>query len=255
MNKNVSYNSINNIRAKLLLFIDKEIRTNKIKLLKVIPKACPEFSPRIQFEETFYQNIKDEIHFSLEYNHQNSISFCKSPKKNIENYQHTITNNNTIQKFKTNQNNKTGVFHSNFYLKKNIEKNNTTYLKPNNSKNYNLASSTIINLKGKVYIFKSARKIANVIKISDKSEKGEKYLKKLCNSLKIIKPRERNKKKAAVCFYTNPSLKYKKGGTSTVKQVDDINIIKSKVNKTKTFHGKSIIKDNSNTNNKNISLK
>ena len=247
MNRNISYNSINNIRAKLLLFIDKEIRTNKIKILKIIPKTRPGFSPRIQFEETFYQNKQDEIHFSLDQNRQNTTSFSKSPNKFTENRQNTIPNNNILQKFKTNQNNKSGIFHSNLYLKKNIEKNNPTYLKPNykhNSKNCRLVSNTIINLKGKVYMVKSKKKISNVIKISDKSDKGEKYLKKLCGSLKIIKPRERNKKKSVICFNKNLSLKNKKGDVSAIKRVDDINKLKTKVNKVKVFHRKSIIKDN-----------
>ena len=91
---------------------------------------------------------------------------------------------------------------------------------------------------------KSTKKISNVIKISDKSEKGEKYLKKLCGSLKIIKPRGRNKKKSVICFNKNLSLKNKKGDVSAIKRVDDINKLKTKVNKVKVFHRKSIIKDN-----------
>ena len=258
MNTNISYNSINNIRTKLLLFIDKEIRANNIKNLKLIPKinSC------IQFEETFSQNNLDEIHFSFCQDHQNIINTCEPPKKHIKNHQKNIPNKNIIPKFKISQDSKNKVIHCSFYPKKEIEKNNTTNLELNHeyeNNNYNLSSNLILGLKRKVV--KKTKKISEVIKFPKKSEKGEQYLKKLCNNLKIMKLKE-NRKKSKFCFCTNLSKsksklrrfasfhfiihneKNKRKGAPTSKHSNDINDFKTKIKKIKPFHRKSSIKDN-----------
>ena len=266
MSTNVSYNSINKIRMKLLLFIDKEVQSSKINYLKGAPKTYPELLQLVKFEETFSQNKPDETQLSFIQKPEN-IMKCYKPSRNyIENYQKKAI----ISKIKNIKNSKSEIFHSNFNPKKNTKKTNAR-LKPINeykNKYYDLNATNIINLKGKVYSIKSTKKKrSSVIEISNKQENGEEYLIKLCESLKIMK-QEQMRKKSNVCFFSNlsrPKEKItnltsshlfnkqgnnKKENVSTTKHIDTINRNNTKINKKKSFHKKSIIKANSNANNK-----
>ena len=273
MDTKITYNSINNIRTKLLLFIDKEIRSNKIKNIKLISKTHQGFTPRIQLEETFSQTKQDEIYLSFNQKEQDRIKLCESSKKYIETNYNKISNKIIISKFKNHKNKRNEIFHSNFYPKKDIEQNNSICLEIINeykNKKDNLNSNEIFNLNGKIYSIKSSKKISSVINISDKSTKGEKYLQKLCDSLKITKPKQ-IRKRSSVCFYSNFSKskdkltrlvsfhllnqygKNQKAGISTTKHVDEVNRIKNKIKKIKLLHRKFTKKDNLN-NNSNISI-
>ena len=261
---NISYITTNKIRTKLLLFIDKEIRTKKTNTLKIIKNAQSDSVHYIKFEETFSQNDPDKIYFSFCQEHKNFIKFNKPTNKYITNHQNHITNKNIIPKYK--------IHHCSLYPKNNPEKNNTanlTFIHENKYRNYDLKSNIIINLKGKVYHIKSAKKISSVIEISDKPENDERYLKKLCNSLKIMKFKK-NTKRSSICFCKNliksrdklnPHnsfnffTEYEKNrirGASTSKNVVNINRIKTKANKIKPFYRKITKKNNSNYNNVNI---
>ena len=273
MNTNISYNFINTVRTRLLLFIDKEIRANKLNNLRLIPNTPSEFSHRIQFEETFSQNRKDGINFSSVKNWQSNVNIYKSQEKYIENYQNKIVNNNMKRKYDTHKASKINIFNDNIYPKTNTAKNNINYLKPIlecSNKNNNLSSSIIIDFKGKVYSIKSTKKISSTINISNKSKKGEKYLKRLCESLKIMKPKQIAKKSGAGFYlhlsksreklirvaspsrFFNQHGKNKGRAISTVKNFGSIQRIKAKINKIKPFQTKSIKKYSSNTNTINI---
>ena len=267
---NVSYNIINSVRMKLLLFIDKEIRANKKNNLKLLPKVSPEFNHLIKCEETFFHNKQDEIHFSCFQNQQNIGHFFKSAKEYTENHQNKILNNSIISIFENNKIKKTVILHSDFYPRNHKEKNKTTYLKSireYNNKNYsNLSSNVIIDFKGKFYSIMTTKKTLSAKKLSYKSKKGGKYLKKLCYSLRIMKSKQ-IRIKSSICFHNSSMPKDKlvrvassshffdqnkkrKGkGASTVKIVDATHRIKKKLNKIKLFQIKSIKKSNSNTNN------
>ena len=265
MEGNISYNFINKIRTKLLLFIDKEMQPYKINRLKKISNTQPITSPFIQFEEIFTQKKPDDIYYSFSQNNQNIIKSFKSPKKYIENRQNKTPDNSIISEIKKNKNKKNEILHTNLYSKKTTENNNTSYLEFTHhykTKNSNLNTNVTINLKEKVY----PKKISMVQKKSKKPKKNEEYLKKLCNSLKIMKLKQ-NRKTSSVCFYTELSKskekhsriassnlsiqcgKNNKNEVSTSKHIATINRNKNKVNKIKTFYRKLTKKDNSNFNN------
>ena len=150
--------------------------------------------------------------------------------------------------------------------------NDAAYLKSihkNKKDHKKLNLNILINLNGKVYFIKSSKKISRVMKIIQKQEKDEEYLIKLCNSLKIMKPKHKTKK-SIYCLYSNLSkskekvtrndsfhlskkhLKNKKRNFSTTKHLDEINNKNDKINKIKPFHEKSTKKNNYNTNNINM---
>lgn len=268
MNTKISYNSINAIRTKLLLFIDEEIRTNKTNNLKIISNVLPGLNSCIKFEETFSQNKTYEIYFSNSQNHQNVVNFPKSAKKHIENHLNIISKNSNISKSKINKNKKNEIFYNNFFPKTVTQKKNITYLKHSHdykNQKFNSSSNAIISFKKKANPIKS-KIISDSKKIYNKPAKSEIYLKKLCCNLKIMKKKQ-NRKKASVCFSTN-SLKSKNKTTrfassnsflkhgkndreevSTFKYIAFNNRIKTKANKIKTIYKKLNKKDNSNSNN------
>ena len=176
-------NTANEIRTKLLLFIDKEIQT-KIKQKKLF------YNPQNKEQKniTLYSSIN-----KMYSNQQNKffISFNKFEKKISKNevivkknrrksqqsistyFASPITNDKQFQ----NGNVKNfSVYHGNPEGKR-------------NSQNYYLYNN-IINIKKNRYSIKKLQKPTSTFQIYKKPKTDRKYLKNLCNSLKIINKNE-----------------------------------------------------------------
>ena len=194
----------NKIRTKLLLFIDQEIQS-KIKQKKLFYNLQNEEQKNI----ILYPHT-DEIYSQ----HQNThfVSFSnfeeKTSKNDIKlkkirrNSRQSIstclaTPINKDVSFKSRESKNISVCYGNSICKKNFY-------------NYTLAYNNIINIKKNCYSIKKVLKPSSTFQIYKKQKTDKKYLKKLCNSLKIIKKNDsffnRRIKSKLNCFVKNVNI-------------------------------------------------
>ena len=163
-----SYSKYNRIRAKLLLFIDSEIQS-KIKHQKL--KFNCEDEIKISFEETFIQKQIDKYDFSS----------SKILKTKIDNSNKTISTNVESSKKITEKP----------HHKKRSNVHSKTFTKEGNHPN-KLLNDTI-RFNQKFYSIKNVTKQSSTFLILPKQKNATRYLKTLCNNLKI---RSKNKSHA-----------------------------------------------------------
>ena len=260
---NITYNHINNIRMKLLLFIDKEIQSNKKKdrKLNFIKQYDTENIHQIELEETYYEEKEEDHEIIISPFKLDSFILPKkrgsviiTSKTKIINSISPIFNKNTFSK-NININNK----NNNRFRKTVLEKNNNHFKKPTqiHHKRTVLGSAescdTVIKLKEKEYSIRRTNRISSVVKIYNEQKKDALYLKNLCNSIKLKKIDnkidknpgfffDKVAKSTEAAFVKKGSnclifrINKKKRGESTCKNEEDI-----KKRKTKTKM-KSIIK-------------
>ena len=204
MNTNIQklYSKYNQVRSKLLLFIDNEIQS-KIKQNNQNLRFNCASKIEISFEETFTQKQVDKYDFSL----SNTI---KTKKKH-----------NSNKSFSTNDNSSNKI--SNKSFQKERGSSHSKILETHPSKIFN----TNISINKKFYSIKNLPKQSSTFYILSNQKKAEKYLKTLCNSLKIrkisSKPLIHNR---SICISTNffDFIKIKK----TTKKSNGIKMLKSK---------------------------
>ena len=161
-----SYSKNNQVRSKLLLFIDNEIQF-KIKQNSQNLKFTFEHEPqtRISFEEIFIQKQTDKYEFP-------SSNIIKIKK-----------NDNSDKSFSTIDDswNKVG--------ERNQKKRDSTHSKSiNKLVNYpNKSTNDVICYKKKIYSIKNLSRHSITFLTLSNCKKGAEYLKNLCNSLKICK--------------------------------------------------------------------
>ena len=173
MNKNTKnlYYRNNQIRAKLLLFIDKEIQSKIKQNNKNLKFKCiNESLTKINFEETFTHKKTKKRHFSF----SNTLK-----TKNTDNSEKSVS---TID----DTSNKTSV---KLHKKKNITHSRT--LSREKDGRSNKLINNVICFDKKIYSIKNISKRSSAFLILPKQKNAAEYLKNLCNNLKISK----NKKK------------------------------------------------------------
>ena len=158
------YKKANKIRMKLLLFIDNEISLKKQKSSysnQFVKKEHKNCQAEINFEETFCHSFKNETHLissSDETTYSKSSTTCQSSR---------ISNKSHENYYKNNQK----IISDNYFIKQKNEE-----------------AIYIINKK---YTIKPTKRISSVISVYENEKKNKanpkKYLKKLCNNLKIHK--------------------------------------------------------------------
>ena len=202
MNTNIQklYSKYNQVRSKLLLFIDNEIQS-KIKQNNQNVKFNCASKIEISFEETFTQKQIDKYDFSFS-------NILKPKKKDSSN-----------KSFSTNDNSSNKITNKSF--QKVRGSNHSKILETHPSKIFN--DSICINKK--FYSIKNLPKQSSTFYILNNQKKAEKYLKTLCNSLKmrkISKPLIHNR---SISISTNffDFSKIKK-----TKKLNGIKILKSK---------------------------
>ena len=182
MATNFSYESIaNKIRTKLLLFIDQEIQS-KIKQKKLF------YNPQLEEKRStiLYSNIN-----KMYSNHENTfyISFAKFKDKISKNQIKLKKNRHSSQEslstcFATSKT-KAKIFQNRNL--KNIPVYYGSPTKKINIHNDLLSFNNIINIKENFYAIKKELKLSSTFQIYKKPKTDKKYLKKLCDSLKIMK--------------------------------------------------------------------
>ena len=259
------YKKANKIRMKLLLFIDKEIQSDKKNNQKIIQKRNQEYTSLIQFEETFFQN--ESFHFV----EINKIIFDSKMKKGKEKNKKLVSKNDSTPIFKIPQN-KGILLPSNFFIHKTAKKEkSTTFLNPicELKKAHSTLFSNHIKLEKKVYSMKLKKKLSSVLEIYTKPKNDKKYLKDLCNNLKRMRPNANRQKSTS--FINNLSkskntfthfaatqklklFKKNKRGSATCKHYEKIKETKTHFKKKESPLRKFAKKRSSNTYNIDISL-
>ena len=186
-----SYSKNNQIRTKLLLFIDNEIQSKIKQKNNDLKISCEdEIQTKISFEETFSQKETDKYDF-----------FPTNVSK--------LNKNNTSERsFST-------IDDSNKILEKSHKRGNTHSKTYCNQPNKFLSNTIYYNKK--VYTIKNRSRQSSTFLILPKQKKAADYLKTLCNNLKISKKDEKTIKQCGTI-----NLKYQFLGLGQEKKSNKI---------------------------------
>ena len=211
MDKNTKHKIANNVRMKLLLFIDREIHSHKKNNSKFIQKENLECTSLIYLEETFCQNISIYFYFTG----INKI-FYENMKKRTEIHKNTTSAIGAIPVFITSQSKKLKKQFSYFRHETTKEEEKNIFL--NTISKYKKIDSALnpnFDLKEKVYSMKTKKNTSNYLDLNKKLKRDKKYLLKLCNSLKIMKSKDKIPESNKFLIKNIPKSKYTSNAATT----------------------------------------
>ena len=231
-----NYSSANNIRIKLLLYIDKEIhkKTNKNQFYKINkPEVFKSNGFDFNFEESYHLN-ESVIQFNKKkFNNVHTDEIKEISSTSTDGLTPPIKINLPKRKL------------SNRFITKGISNyihhQKRTFVS-NNTKNGNILKlkSNNITYKGEKYSIKMKKQLSSVVMIYKKHKNDKKFLKKLCESFKMSKNRKNKFNSDKYFAFKSKDILKKKylnktqnetdeNGTLTRKNVDIINRRKSKI--------------------------